>query len=135
MTHIDPVATPRAYDLVHGVYDAAMNAEAGQWAEVYSRTLQELADDLLAQPVGSERRRELVRLVRRSARIGLKPGEVRTLKVGDNDASVFAVAGGSFTRVDVRRSGELLNAFSGTRLTENEALLTFAGSVGLLLKF
>lgn len=120
-----------------GVSTDVVNAEAAEWAEVYSTPLQALVDEYRSLTTGVMRRAALRKTIQRAARIGLKPGEVRTLKVGNMTTSVFSVSNGSFTRVDTRREdvrpgGELLLSQSGVQMRESDALRLFATVVTLI---
>lgn len=64
--------------------------------------------------------------LRNACRIGLAPGELRTVTRGPMTVQMFAVSGGSFTRVDVRRNGELMLGLSGTHQNESDAARQFA---------
>lgn len=70
---------------------------------------------------------------------GLKPGEVRTFEhtVPSGHVltvSLYSVAGGGFTRVDVRSNGKLLPERSVNRQFESEALRDYIATLRWLVQ-
>jgi len=70
---------------------------------------------------------------------GLAPGEVRTfahtVATGQEiTVSLFSVAGGSFTRLDVRSNGGLLPERSGTYQFESDALRDYIVTLHWLIQ-
>jgi hypothetical protein len=64
----------------------------------------------------------------------LAPGEVRTFEHGSFVVKLFAVGGGSFTRLDVRdRAGKLFVERSGTYVHETDALRDYIAVLRWLL--
>lgn len=63
----------------------------------------------------------------------LTPGEVRTVQAAAVTVKVYAVAGGSFTRVEARRAdGTLVTEWSRNYVFESTALNQFAAIAALI---
>lgn len=89
--------------------------------------------DAWSRTRSTEVRAQLLPLIRHAARLGLDGG-ARTATIGRVQIRVEAVAGGGFTRLDVRRDGELLLGLSGTHQHEGDALRSFWAVIATALK-